>query len=119
MGIQLFSAASHILFNRKIDRKENRAVLLVRRKQRENIREHESRAGGIRKRLALSAALILARIAAALTQVPAEFGIKGAEIFSSVAFVVILATMIYTTIMIKFIYKECPQGGGGKNNSSG
>ncbi len=40
--------------------------------------------------------------AAVLAQLPASFGIANAEIFSNVVFVVIIATVIYTTIAVKY-----------------
>lgn len=39
--------------------------------------------------------------AAVLSQLPRVYGIPGAEIFSNVAFVVILATILYTTLAVK------------------
>ncbi|HLD48933.1 MAG TPA: cation:proton antiporter [archaeon] len=43
---------------------------------------------------------------AVLAQLPISYGIAGAQIFSDIAFVVILATMIYTTIAVKICSKE-------------
>lgn len=44
--------------------------------------------------------------AAVLSQLPRAYGIPGAEIFSNVAFVVILATILYTTITIKVFHQK-------------
>lgn len=41
--------------------------------------------------------------AAVLAQLPATYGIQGAEVYANVAFVVILATVIYTTIATKLV----------------
>ena len=41
--------------------------------------------------------------AAVLAQFPVAYGIKGAEAFSEIVFVVLLATIIYTSIATKFL----------------
>lgn len=43
--------------------------------------------------------------AAVLAQLPAVYGIKNAEFFSNVIFIVIIATVIYSSIAVMFFYK--------------
>ncbi len=44
--------------------------------------------------------------AAVLAQLPISYGIPGAEMYSSIIFVVIFATVIYTSIAIRFLYRD-------------
>ncbi len=44
--------------------------------------------------------------AAVLAQLPVTYGIPGAQIYSSIIFVVIFATVIYTAISIRLFYKD-------------
>ncbi|MFQ6009556.1 MAG: cation:proton antiporter [Candidatus Aenigmatarchaeota archaeon] len=46
--------------------------------------------------------------AAVLAQLPLVFGLPGAEIYSNIAFVVILGTVVYTSIMTGLISKRAP-----------
>jgi len=43
--------------------------------------------------------------AAVLAQIPLIYGIKNAEIFSNIVFIVILLTVLFTTIFIKIFYR--------------
>lgn len=47
--------------------------------------------------------------AAVLAQLPVTFGIQGAEAFSQVVFVILLATIIYTSIATRFLSKQDSQ----------
>ncbi len=49
--------------------------------------------------------------AAVLAQLPISYGIPGAEIFSSIIFVVIFATVIYTAVAVKLFYKDGYENG--------
>jgi len=47
--------------------------------------------------------------AAVMAYMPMVYGVKDAEIFLNIAFIVILATIIYTTVAIKYIYSKNKQ----------
>ncbi len=67
--------------------------------------------------------------AAVLAQLPAVYGIRNAEFFSNIIFIVIIATVIYSSIAVMFFYKpakdtdnEKPEnsaGLAGKKNTAG